>query len=96
MSNTYPDVVGAAKLRTVAMPRDSTSTAISSKGQRYRSMNLAGGILAASHSGNRVGTVQIDAMEFLKPVSVGGGVSMFCWLGEEGRTSVSKPSLVSE
>jgi acyl-CoA thioesterase YciA len=49
-------------------------------------MDLAGGTFAAAHSGKRVVTVRIDAVEFLKPVSVGDDVSVFCKLEEKGDT----------
>jgi len=52
-------------------------------------MDLAGGTCAAAHSGNRVVTVRIEAVEFLKPVSVGDDVSLFCRLEREGHTSVT-------
>ena len=51
-------------------------------------MDLAGGNLAAAHSGKRVVTVRINAVEFLKPVSVGDDVSVFCELQHEGETSI--------
>ena len=52
-------------------------------------MDLAGGTFAAAHSGKRVVTVRIDAVEFLKPVTVGDDVSVFCRLDHEGNTSVA-------
>jgi acyl-CoA thioesterase YciA len=51
-------------------------------------MDLAGGTFASDRSGKRFVTVRIEAVEFLKPVSVGDDVSVFCWLEEEGRTSL--------
>lgn len=52
-------------------------------------MDLAGGTFAAAHSDKRVVTVRIDAVEFLKPVTVGDDVSVFCHLKREGNTSVA-------
>ena len=52
-------------------------------------MDLAGGTFAVAHSGKRVVTVRIDAVEFLKPVSVGDDVSVFCRLEREGTTSLA-------
>ena len=50
---------------------------------------LAGGTFAAEHAGGRVATVGIEAMRFLRPVSVGDEVSCYCALQEAGETSVT-------
>ena len=88
MSNEFPNVLGGAHLRAVAMPRDANASGDIFGGWTLSQMDLAGGTFAASHSGKRVVTVRIEAVDFLKPVSVGDDVSVFCWLEEEGRTSV--------
>lgn len=51
-------------------------------------MDLAGGTLAAEQAEGRVATVSIDAMRFLRPVSVGDEVSCYCTLGKVGETSI--------
>jgi hypothetical protein len=48
-------------------------------------MDLAGGTFAACHTPQRVVTVQLGAVEFLRPVMIGGDASVFCWLAEGGR-----------
>ena len=88
MSDTFPQVPGGAHLRTVAMPRDANASGDIFGGWTLSQMDLAGGTFAVGHSGKRVVTVRIDAVEFLKPVSVGDDVSIFCWLEDEGRTSL--------
>lgn len=88
MTAALPDVTGGAHLRTVAMPRDANASGDIFGGWTLSQMDLAGGTFASSHSGKRVVTVRIEAVEFLQAVSVGDDVSVFCWLAHEGNTSV--------
>ena len=88
MADQFPDVPGGAHLRTVAMPRDANASGDIFGGWTLSQMDLAGATFAVGHSGLRVVTVHIDAVEFLKPVTVGDDVSVFCWLEEQGTTSV--------
>ncbi|WP_375429048.1 acyl-CoA thioesterase [uncultured Sphingomonas sp.] len=88
MTEQFPDVPGGAHLRTVAMPRDANASGDIFGGWTLSQMDLAGGTFAVSHSGLRVVTVRIDAVEFLRPVSVGDDVSVFCRLEHQGTTSV--------
>lgn len=88
MSDRFPDLPGGAHLRTVAMPRDANASGDIFGGWTLSQMDLAGGTFAITHSGKRVVTVRIDAVEFLQPVTVGDDVSVFCWLENEGETSV--------
>jgi acyl-CoA thioesterase YciA len=89
MSDEMPRPAGGAHLRTVAMPRDANASGDIFGGWTLSQMDLAGGTFAAAHSGKRVVTVRIDAVEFLKPVSVGDDVRLFCRLEREGNTSVT-------
>jgi acyl-CoA thioesterase YciA len=83
MSNEMPRPEGGAHLRTVALPRDVNANGDIFGGWTLSQMDLAGGPFAAVHSGKRVVTVRIDAVEILKPVSVGDDVSVFCELEHE-------------
>ena len=83
-----PNVPGGAHLRTVALPRDANPSGDVFGGWTLSQMDLAGGTFAVAHSGKRVVTVRIDAVEFLQPVSVGDDVSVFCWLDHQGETSI--------
>ena len=89
MSDDFPRPPGGAHLRTVALPRDANASGDVFGGWTLSQMDLAGGTFAAAHSGKRVVTVRIDAVEFLKPVSVGDDVSVFCELEQEGDTSIT-------
>ena len=89
MADKMPQPLGGAHLRTVAMPRDANASGDIFGGWTVSQMDLAGGTFAAAHSGKRVVTVRIEAVEFLKAVSVGDDVSLFCRLEREGDTSVT-------
>ena len=88
MSDQFPDVPGGAHLRTVAMPRDANASGDIFGGWTLSQMDIAGATFASAHSGERVVTVHIEAVEFLQPVKVGDDVSLFCWLADEGNTSL--------
>ena len=84
-----PQPTGAPQLRVLAMPRDTNPGGDIFGGWTLSQMDLAGGMFAAGHAGGRVATVAIDAMRFLRPVSVGDVVSCYCTLGEAGESSMS-------
>ena len=89
MSDQPPNVPGGPHLRTVAMPRDANPSGDVFGGWTVSQMDLASGGFAAQRADGRVATVSIDAMTFLRPVSVGDEVSCYCTLAEEGETSVT-------
>jgi len=78
VNDEFPSPPGGAHLRTVALPRDANASGDIFGGWTLSQMDLAGGTFAVAHSGRRVVTVRIDAVEFLKPVSVGDDVSGCC------------------
>ena len=84
-----PEIPGGAQLRTVAMPRDANASGSIFGGWTLSQMDLAGSTFAAEHAGGRVATVSIEAMRFLRPVSVGDEVSCYCTLQDAGETSVT-------
>ena len=88
MADRLPDVPGGPHLRTVAMPRDANSSGDIFGGWTLSQMDLAGGTFAAERAEGRVATVAIEAMRFLRPVSVGDEVSCYCSLEEPGETSL--------
>jgi acyl-CoA thioesterase YciA len=89
MPDRLPDVPGGPHLRTVAMPRDANSGGDIFGGWTLSQMDLAGGTFAAERAEGRVATVAIEAMRFLRPVSVGDEVSCYCSLKEAGETSLT-------
>jgi len=89
MPDHVPNVPGGPHLRTIAMPRDANAGGAIFGGWTLSQMDLAGGTFAAQRAGGRVATVSIEAMRFLRPVSVGDEVSCYCSLTEPGSTSVA-------
>ena len=88
MSDELPNPPGGAHLRTIAMPRDANPAGDIFGGWTLSQMDLAGATFAAERAGGRVATVAINAMKFLRPISVGDEVSCFCSMEEEGNASI--------
>ena len=89
MSDPIPSVSDGPHLRTIAMPRDTNAGGAIFGGWTVSQMDLAGGTFVAQRAKGRVVTVSIDAMRFLRPISVGDEVSCYCALQEEGETSLA-------
>ena len=89
LPDTLPETPGGPHLRTIAMPRDANSGGDIFGGWTLSQMDLAGGTFAAHRAKGRVATVAIDAMKFLRPVSVGDEVSCYCSLVETGEHSIT-------
>ena len=88
-ARTPPDIEGGPHLRTIAMPRDANPSGDIFGSWTVLQMDLAGGTFAAQIASGRVATVSIEAMEFLRPVSVGDEVSCFCSLARSGESSIT-------
>ncbi len=89
MADQVPDLPGGPHSRTIAMPRDTNASGAIFGGWTLSQMDLAGGTFAAQQAKGRVATVSIEAMRFLRPVSVGDEVSCYCSLEHKGGTSVA-------
>ncbi len=89
MPDQPPEIPGGAQLRTIAMPRDTNANGSIFGGWTLSQMDMAGGTLAAEQADGRVATISVDAMKFLRPVSVGDEVSCYCTLKETGDTSIA-------
>ena len=89
MTNQVPTMAGGPHLRTIAMPRDTNASGAIFGGWTLSQMDLAGGTFAAQRAQGRVATVSIEAMRFLRPISVGDEVSCYCSVERDGETSVS-------
>ena len=88
MPDTMPTPPDGPHLRTIAMPRDANPSGAIFGGWTLSQMDLAGGIVAAERAGGRVVTVAVEAMKFLRPISVGDEVSCFAEIAEEGEHSI--------
>ncbi len=93
MSKTY--VKGSAApegelmLQTVAMPADTNANGDIFGGWLVSQMDLGGAILANQRARNRVTTVAIDRMAFLKPVYVGDLVCCYAKVLKTGHSSIT-------
>jgi acyl-CoA thioesterase YciA len=88
MADALPDVPSGPHLRTIAMPRDANAGGDIFGGWTLSQMDLAGGTVAGRRASGRVATVAIEAMRFLRPVSVGDEVSCYCSVLDIGETSI--------
>jgi acyl-CoA thioesterase YciA len=91
MTTTETPLVPAGELsiRVLAMPADTNSSGHIFGGWVLGQMDIAGGIHAVSHSGQRTVTVAVDAMQFHMPVFVGDEVSCYTRIVRIGRTSIA-------
>ncbi|MES2212260.1 MAG: acyl-CoA thioesterase [Pseudomonadota bacterium] len=80
---------GILVIKTIAMPTDTNASGDIFGGWLLSQMDLGGAVLAYYHANNRVATVAIDGMVFLKPVKVGDLVSCYAELTRQGRTSMT-------
>jgi len=88
MADQLPNPPNGPHLRTIAMPADANASGDIFGGWTLSQMDLAGGSFAAEHAHDRVATVAIEAMRFLRPVAVGDEVSCYCALVKTGDTSI--------
>ena len=88
MSGQPPHAPDGPHLRTVALPRDANPSGDVFGGWTVSQMDLAAGSFCAELAQGRVATIAIEAMTFLRPVSVGDQVSCWCELVERGEHSL--------
>ena len=75
-------------IQVLAMPADTNPSGDIFGGWLLGQMDLAGAILAQEIAKNRVVTVGLDAMSFVKPVFVGDVLKCYATLEKIGNTSV--------
>lgn len=75
-------------IQTMPMPKDLNGNGDVFGGWVLSEMDIAAGILASRTCGGRCATVAIEAMTFLKPISVGDLVTIYGEVAKRGRTSV--------
>ncbi len=86
MSQTNPE--GELVIKTIAMPADTNVSGDIFGGWLLSQMDLGGSIMAHQAVRNRVTTVAVDGMVFLKPVKVGDRVSCYAKIVHRGKTSI--------
>ncbi|WP_114391684.1 acyl-CoA thioesterase [Oleisolibacter albus] len=75
-------------LRTFAMPKDLNGNGDVFGGWVMSQMDLAGAAVAARRAQGRLATVGVEAMKFLRPISVGDEVNFYAAIERVGRTSI--------
>ncbi len=80
--------VGNLLLRTLAMPGDTNPAGDIFGGWIMSQIDMAGAILAREITNGRVVTVAVDALSFLKPVSVGDVVCLYGYCVHLGNSSL--------
>lgn len=80
---------GDLATRTLAMPGDANPSGDIFGGWVLSQMDIAGGITAGQRAQGRVATVAVDAMHFIRPVSVGDVLCVYSQIERCGRTSMS-------
>lgn len=86
---TDPKIAGELVLQTVAMPANANVYGDIFGGWLVSQMDLGGAILAHQRAKNRVTTVAIDRMTFIKPVYIGDLVCCFANVLKTGRSSIT-------
>lgn len=79
---------GILVLQTVAMPKDANAYGDIFGGWLLSQMDLGGAVLAHRLAKNRVTTVALDTMTFLKPVYIGDLVCCYASVIKKGRSSI--------
>lgn len=79
---------GRITTRTIAMPSDTNPSGDIFGGWVLSQMDMAAGICAGQRAQNRVVTVSLDSMAFIRPVKVGDILGVYTEVAEIGRTSM--------
>ncbi|KZL05497.1 putative acyl-CoA thioester hydrolase [Pseudovibrio axinellae] len=83
------EAVGELTTRTMAMPADTNASGDIFGGWVVSQMDIAAGIAASQCTMERVVTVAIDSMTFIRPVKVGDVMCVYTRVLRIGRTSVT-------
>ena len=83
------DHQGELSLSTIAMPADANANGDIFGGWVMAQMDLAGSVPAKKTVKNRIVTVAVDKMQFLKPVKVGDRVVCYTNISRIGKTSIT-------
>ncbi|HXH54617.1 MAG TPA: acyl-CoA thioesterase [Gammaproteobacteria bacterium] len=81
--------VGELVIQTVAMPADANAYGDIFGGWLLSQMDVGGAVLAHQRAHNRVATVAIDKLSFMKPVYVGDLVCCYAQALKTGHSSIT-------
>lgn len=76
-------------IKVLAMPQDTNPDGGVFGGWIVSQMDLAGSVIARRTARNRIVTVAMDNIKFLKPVFVGDLLECFCRVAKIGTTSIT-------
>lgn len=76
-------------LKTLAMPKNTNVNGNIFGGWIMSQMDIGGAILAKEISGNKVSTVHVKEINFLKPISIGDLVHCYAYCIHKGNTSMT-------
>jgi len=79
---------GELVIRTLAMPADTNRYGDMFGGWLASQMDLGGAVMAHTYSQQRMTTIAIDSMVFIRPVYVGDVVSCYAKIVKRGTTSM--------
>jgi len=88
MSSNEEMTRGRITSRTMAMPADTNPSGDIFGGWVLSQMDIAAGICAGQRAQNRVVTVAVDGMSFIRPVKVGDILGVYTAVNRTGRTSM--------
>ena len=88
MSEDKEETRGRITSRTMAMPADTNPSGDIFGGWVLSQMDIAAGICAGQRAQNRVVTVAVDSMSFIRPVKVGDILGVYTAVERTGRTSM--------
>lgn len=80
--------LGTLTTRTLAMPADTNAAGDIFGGWVLSQMDIAAGICAEKRAQERIVTVALQDMSFIRPVKVGDVLGLYTQIAEVGRTSV--------
>jgi len=89
MSNSLDEPQGKLTTRTIAMPKDTNPSGDIFGGWVLSQMDIAGAICAGQRAQNRVVTVCLNSMSFIRPVKVGDILCVYTQCSAVGRTSIT-------
>lgn len=88
MSSNEEVTRGRITSRTMAMPADTNPSGDIFGGWVLSQMDIAAGICAGQRAQNRVVTVAVDSMSFIRAVKVGDILGVYTAIDRTGRTSM--------